>query len=60
MISPTRSFLAGTALGILQGNDLLAAARDAFVASLHAGAGLGAAAATAAVALGLRLVRRVP
>jgi hypothetical protein len=40
------------------GNDLVDASRDAFVASLHGGAGLGAAAATAAVVLGVRLLRR--
>jgi hypothetical protein len=40
------------------GNELVDAAREAFVWSLHGGSGLGAALATAAAVLALRLLRR--
>jgi len=40
------------------GNELVDAAREAFVWSLHSGGGLGAALATAAAVLALRLLRR--
>ena len=40
------------------GNELIEAAREAFVWSLHAGAGFGAALATALAVLAVRLLRR--